>query len=131
MNEARAVCRLGRFRARPGSFFDAAGHRGGSRAGVGLCRIARMDPRTRVAHLREEIERHNHLYYVEGKPQISDREFDRLMAELATEHPAYGWERNKGYGTAEHAAALERHGPTLHHRRSFAPVASACAKAGP
>src|SRR5689334_1918788 len=44
----------------------------------------------RVAKLREELERHNYLYYVEAKPQISDREFDRLMKELIdleTEHP--------------------------------------------
>ncbi len=47
---------------------------------------------------------------------------DKIMDELADEHPGYGWERNKGYGTKEHMAALERLGPTPHHRRSFAPV---------
>ncbi len=47
---------------------------------------------------------------------------DRIMRELALEFPAYGWERNKGYGTKEHAAALRRHGATCHHRRSFRPV---------
>jgi ribonuclease HII len=47
---------------------------------------------------------------------------DRLMAALAARHPGYGWERNKGYGTAEHSAALRRLGPSPHHRRSFAPV---------
>lgn len=36
----------------------------------------------RIAQLRREIERHNYLYYVEARPEISDREFDRLMAEL-------------------------------------------------
>jgi ribonuclease HII len=54
---------------------------------------------------------------------------DRLMAELAIEHPAYGWDRNRGYGTAEHLAALGAHGPTLHHRRTFAPVARLLAAA--
>jgi ribonuclease HII len=53
---------------------------------------------------------------------------DRLMEELAAEHPGYGWERNRGYGTAEHAAALARMGPTPQHRRSFAPVAEALRK---
>ena len=48
---------------------------------------------------------------------------DRLMRDLALEHPHYGWERNMGYGTAEHVAALRRHGPAPCHRRSFAPVA--------
>ena len=47
---------------------------------------------------------------------------DREMTRLAAEHPAYGWERNAGYGTAEHQAALARFGPTAHHRRSFAPI---------
>ena len=50
---------------------------------------------------------------------------DRLMRALAEQHPGYGWERNAGYGTAEHMAALTRLGPTPHHRRSFAPVARA------
>lgn len=47
---------------------------------------------------------------------------DRLMARLARRHPGFGWERNAGYGTAEHRAALVRLGPTRHHRRSFAPI---------
>jgi len=47
---------------------------------------------------------------------------DRVMAELAAAYPGYGWERNAGYGTAEHRAALERLGVTPHHRRSFAPI---------
>lgn len=47
---------------------------------------------------------------------------DRLMTRLAVEYPHYGWERNVGYPTAEHLAAIERHGITPHHRRSFAPV---------
>ncbi len=44
---------------------------------------------------------------------------DRLMRALAGRHPAYAWERNAGYGTAAHRAALRAHGPTPHHRRSF------------
>jgi len=47
---------------------------------------------------------------------------DRLMERLARRYPAYGWERNKGYGTAEHLAALASFGATRHHRHSFAPV---------
>lgn len=48
---------------------------------------------------------------------------DRLMREAAKAHPHYGWERNMGYGTRDHLAALREHGPTPLHRRSFAPVA--------
>ena len=47
---------------------------------------------------------------------------DRLMAELARDWPAYGWETNQGYPTPKHVEALGRLGPTLLHRRSFAPV---------
>jgi len=47
---------------------------------------------------------------------------DRMMAELAAAHPGYGWERNAGYGTAEHQAALGNLGVTRHHRKSFAPI---------
>lgn len=48
---------------------------------------------------------------------------DALMAELGAQHPGYGWERNAGYGTAEHQGALARLGVTAHHRRSFRPIA--------
>ncbi len=47
---------------------------------------------------------------------------DRLMERLAPRYPAFRWDANKGYGTAEHLAALEAGGPTPHHRRSFTPV---------
>ena len=47
---------------------------------------------------------------------------DRWMAKLARRHPGYGWERNAGYGTAEHRDALHRLGPTPQHRTSFAPI---------
>lgn len=47
---------------------------------------------------------------------------DQLMTELAQCYPAYGWERNKGYPTPAHLAALRRLGPSPLHRRSFAPV---------
>jgi ribonuclease HII len=48
---------------------------------------------------------------------------DRLMTLLARRHPSYGWETNMGYGTPEHLAAIDLGGPTVHHRRSFTPVA--------
>lgn len=49
---------------------------------------------------------------------------DRMMLGLAAQFPGYGWERNKGYGTAEHAAGLDHYGVTVHHRRSYAPIRS-------
>ncbi|MDF8333975.1 ribonuclease HII [Novosphingobium cyanobacteriorum] len=55
---------------------------------------------------------------------IAKEHRDRVMRAHAEVHPHFGWERNAGYGTAEHLAALRRHGPTPLHRRSFAPVAA-------
>ncbi len=49
---------------------------------------------------------------------------DAMMAELAQAHPGYGWERNAGYGTAQHQEGLARLGVTAHHRRSFRPIAA-------
>jgi len=47
---------------------------------------------------------------------------DALLVELHALYPMYGFAQNKGYGTPDHLAALERHGPCPAHRRSFAPV---------
>jgi len=47
---------------------------------------------------------------------------DKMMRELALTYSRYGWERNVGYGTREHLAAMEAHGLTPHHRTSFRPV---------
>jgi len=48
---------------------------------------------------------------------------DAFMARLAHDHPAYGFAHHKGYGTPEHLAALDRHGPCAWHRYTYAPVA--------
>lgn len=59
-----------------------------------------------------------------GAASILAKEYrDRLMLQAAQDHPQYGWQRNKGYGTPDHLAALREHGPCPLHRRSFAPVA--------
>ena len=50
---------------------------------------------------------------------------DRWCAELHAEYPDYGFATHKGYPTAAHLAALQRHGPCAAHRRSFAPVRAA------
>jgi ribonuclease HII len=50
---------------------------------------------------------------------------DRLLMDLHQKHPGYGFDRHKGYGTAEHLAALQSLGPLSEHRKSFAPVAQA------
>jgi ribonuclease HII len=50
---------------------------------------------------------------------------DRLMAALALDCPGYGFEQHKGYAVPEHLEALDRLGPSAHHRRFFAPVVAA------
>jgi ribonuclease HII len=55
---------------------------------------------------------------------------DRLMACLGAAHPGYGFERHMGYSVPEHFEALDRLGPTIHHRRSFSPVALALGELG-
>ena len=47
---------------------------------------------------------------------------DRYMQALHEQHPEYGFDQHKGYGTPAHLAALRQHGPSPHHRQSFAPV---------
>lgn len=49
-------------------------------------------------------------------------ERDQQMLKLHAQHPEYGFDRHKGYGTAQHLAALKQFGPLPEHRRSFAPV---------
>lgn len=53
---------------------------------------------------------------------------DQMMLEAANDFPHYGWVRNMGYGTKEHLKALKIHGVTVHHRRSFSPVAELLVK---
>jgi ribonuclease HII len=53
---------------------------------------------------------------------------DRLMCALALDCPGYGFESHKGYAVPEHLEALDRLGPTVHHRRFFAPVVAARTK---
>ena len=49
---------------------------------------------------------------------------DRMMRELDLEFPEYGFAGHKGYITAGHTKALEKHGPTPHHRTSFSNIAA-------
>lgn len=77
------------------------------------------DPAKRIEQLRREIDRHNRLYYVEARPEISDRQFDALLKELEqleAEHPdlvtpdsptqRVGGEPIEGFTTVEHARPM-------------------------
>jgi len=50
---------------------------------------------------------------------VAKVERDAIVTRLAAQHPGYGWERNKGYATADHRDGLERLGPSSHHRVSW------------
>ncbi|MFN4244174.1 MAG: NAD-dependent DNA ligase LigA [Tepidisphaerales bacterium] len=78
-----------------------------------------MTPAERIRQLREQLHRHNRLYYVEARPEISDREYDRLMAELIeleAKHPELfdpnspsqrvGGEPIDTFRTVEHAVPM-------------------------
>ncbi len=54
---------------------------------------------------------------------------DAVMKKLAADYPGYGWEKNAGYPTPQHLAALDKLGVTPHHRVSFAPVRNHLMKA--
>jgi ribonuclease HII len=49
---------------------------------------------------------------------------DRFMQQLDTLTPHYGYATHKGYGTPVHQQALMRHGPSIHHRHTYAPIRS-------
>ena len=58
-------------------------------------------------------------YLIAAASVIAKVERDRYMEKMDEAYPMYGFARNKGYGTAEHIAALKRYGPCPIHRRSF------------
>ena len=47
---------------------------------------------------------------------------DRMMLEIDKEFPMYGFKDHKGYGTKAHMAAIDKHGPCVYHRKTFAPI---------
>jgi ribonuclease HII len=63
-----------------------------------------------------------HSYSIAAASIFAKVARDRCMAKLAETFPGYGWESNRGYGSAQHLAALKLLGPTPHHRMSFAPL---------
>jgi DNA ligase (NAD+) len=81
--------------------------------------MANKDVAKEVAELRSELNRHNYLYYVEAQPEISDREFDKMMArltELESEHPELaspdsptqrvGGQPIEGFATVRHTVPM-------------------------
>jgi ribonuclease HII len=63
-----------------------------------------------------------HSYSIAAASIFAKVTRDRYMTRLAETWPGYGWETNRGYGTGQHLTALQKLGPTPHHRMSFAPL---------
>lgn len=69
--------------------------------------------------IRSIIKGDSTSYHVAAASIVAKVTRDRQMAEYGKQYPQYGLERNMGYGTAEHIAALKQFGPTPEHRRTF------------
>ena len=61
-------------------------------------------------------------YSIAAASNVAKVARDRMMREANEIYPGYSFDRNKGYGTAQHLAQLREHGPCQIHRRSFRPV---------
>ncbi|GGJ31320.1 ribonuclease HII [Deinococcus roseus] len=62
-------------------------------------------------------------YTVAAASLLAKTARDQYMIDLHEKHPEYGFAGHKGYGTQEHVQALQKHGVTPEHRKTFAPVA--------
>lgn len=80
-------------------------------------------PPDRMTRVRCMVKADSHTPAVSAASIIAKVYRDQLMAELAVECAGYGWERNAGYGSPEHLAALRTLGPTSHHRSLFVATA--------
>lgn len=79
----------------------------------------RFKPYAGIAH-RCEVKGDARFQAISAASIFAKTERDRLMTELHEAFPHYGWDRNMGYPSPAHRAALEVHGPSPWHRRSFA-----------
>lgn len=86
-------------------------------------RVRPPAPPSRAARVRCQVRADADVPAVSAASLVAKVHRDRLMAELHTRHPAFGWNTNAGYGTPAHIAALRAHGPTSEHRALFVATA--------
>ena len=72
-----------------------------------------------VPHVVTMIKADLHCASVAAASVLAKAARDAIMVALASEHPEYGWDENKGYSTPAHLDALRRLGPCAHHRRTW------------
>ncbi|MCS6870402.1 MAG: ribonuclease HII [Anaerolineae bacterium] len=83
-----------------------------------LTNLGRKAPRVRcIVRADEQFE------VVAAASIVAKVKRDQIMADLHAQYPHYGWEHNRGYGTAEHLAALRKHGISPQHRKQFVATA--------
>lgn len=81
--------------------------------------VPRGAPRVDPWQVRTRVKADLSCAAVAAASVLAKVERDGLMTDLAVREDRYGWAVNKGYSAPEHAAALRRHGPCVHHRRSW------------
>lgn len=82
-------------------------------------RVRPPAPPERAARVRCLIQADARVPAVSAASLVAKVRRDALMRTLHVTYPAYAWDRNAGYGTAAHLAALREHGPCPHHRTAF------------
>jgi ribonuclease HII len=81
-------------------------------------------PHISTLHLPQTplVEGDSRSYSIAAASVLAKVTRDRLMLDYDARFPAYGFAQHKGYGTPQHLQALQTHGPSPLHRRSFAPL---------
>lgn len=77
-------------------------------------------PNTKLSINAEYVIKGDLKSYTIGCASIVAKTYrDGMMEQLAKDFPAYGWQKNKGYGTKAHIAAIKENGPCKLHRKTF------------
>ena len=86
-------------------------------------RVLPPAPRSRAHRVRCLVDADALVPAVSAASLVAKVYRDHLMAEMHQRYPAFGWERNAGYGTPAHLTALHEHGPCCEHRSQFVATA--------
>jgi ribonuclease HII len=81
--------------------------------------VDQVDLGVMAVPIRSQPKADERFFCVAAASVVAKVHRDRLMAELSRNHPHWGWSKNRGYGTLEHRKALEKHGRSYLHRKSF------------